>query len=673
MRCLKRKGVSSSCVLIKGLGSLLATSPHLEAWSRQPMNRTLALLTLGLAPLAFADDPGGPAPNAPAVVDHPDDAGVPGSAATGDDRADGNGANALLGTDEGVQVNRFGTVDLTVRGEDMSEVLRLLGDGFGKNIVFGSEVSGTVTTSLRDVTLDEALGAILKVNGYGHITEGNFIYVYPLETIREMEDAARQRIEKIIPLYYLQAADAAKIAEPLKSAIGEVIALGDVSEGYDPDTQSGGIDSYAFAAKLVLMDYPENIERVERLIKELDIAPKQVLVEGTILAAAVTEDNAFGVDMSFIVNPPPLASFTNPITVVDEILNPTVFTPNQSNTTGIQSTVGQTGEAAGFKIGLIQDNFSFFLRALDEVTDTTVIARPKVLCLNRQRAEILVGERVGYLTTTQTDTTTTQTVEFLDTGTHLVFRPYISPNDMIRMELYPRLSSATIAPVSSPSGTVTIPNENTTEVFTNVRVRDGETIVLGGMFQETTTISRRNVPLLGDIPIAGNAFKGQADDVGREEVIFLLTPTVVKDERLADLGQDSLEIMDAIRVGARSGLLPWSREQVTANYNRDALEAYREGDLDLALFYADNSLRHNAHQPELRQLRATLTGEADVYWERSLTRRILDGELHNQGQPGDFSNNDARGAKPATATQNTQPQPTMREQLSTASFGGSGI
>jgi hypothetical protein len=204
-------------------------------------------------------------------------------------------------------------------------------------------------------------------------------------------------------------------------------------------------------------------------------------------------------------------------------------------------------------------------------------------------------------------------------------------------------------------------------------VRDGETIVLGGMFQETTTITRRNVPLLGDIPIAGNAFRGQSDDVGREEVIFLLTPTVVKDERLANLGQDSLEIMDSIRVGARSGLLPWSREQVTANYNRDALQAYREGDLDLALFYADNSLRHNAHQPELRQLRATLTGEADVYWERSLTRRILEGELLNQGQPGDFSSTDARSTKPADATRNTESQPTMREQLSTASFGGSGI
>ena len=609
------------------------------------MIRTLALFTISLATAAMAQDAVDPAPVEPVAAPAADDA-----AAT---------------TDDAVKVTRFGTVELNVRNEDISEVLRLLGYGYDRNIVFGSEIAGTVSTSLRDVTLEEALTAILKVNGYGWIEEGNFIYVYPLETIAQMEAASRERIQKVIPLYYLQGADAARLAEPLKSEAGQVISMGDVTEGYDPDTSSGGTDSYAYAAKLVVVDYPENIERIEALIQELDVSPKQVLVEGTILSAAVTEDNAFGVDMSFIVNPPSLAGITNPISVVDEILNPSGFTPGVENTVGAQSTVGQTSEAAGFKIGLIQDDFSFFMRALDEVTDTTVIARPKVLCLNRQRAEILVGERVGYLTTTQTDTTTTQTVEFLDTGTHLVFRPYISPNDMIRMELYPRLSSASITPVTTPSGTpVTIPNENTTEVFTNVRVRDGETIVLGGMFQESTTVSRRNVPLLGDLPIAGDAFKGQTDDVGREEVIFLLTPTVVKDERLAELGQDSIEIMDAVRVGARSGLLPWSREQITANYNRDALEAARDGDLDLALFYAENSLRHNAHQPELRQLRATLTGEADQYWERHVSRRIMDRELLNTALPGDLSSHRDEH------TDSGKEGDSMTERLGTATFGG---
>ena len=305
----------------------------------------LATLLLVFLTPAFADDPGEATPDAPADLLDP---GAAGSFQTGT-AGDLGGADA-----KGVDVNRFGTVDLTVRGEDLSEVLRMLGDGAGKNIVFGSEVAGTVTTSLRDVTLEEALSAILKVNGYGHVEEGNFIYVYPLEAIAEMAAAAKLTVEKILPLYYLQGAEAARLAEPLLSTVGQVISLGDVEEGYDPDTQSGGVDSYAFAAKLIIYDYPERIERIEALIAELDIPPKQVLVEGTILAAAVGEDNAFGVDMSFVVNPIDAINFVNPIHLVDEVLNPGAFTPNTSHTTVGQSTVGQVSEAAGSKSALFK-------------------------------------------------------------------------------------------------------------------------------------------------------------------------------------------------------------------------------------------------------------------------------------------------------------------------------
>ena len=117
-----------------------------------------------------------------------------------------------------------------------------------------------------------------------------------------------------------------------------------------------------------------------------------------------------------------------------------------------------------------------FLRALDEVSDTTIIARPKVMCPNRQKAEILVGRRVAYLSTTQTETTTTQTVEYLDTGIHLVFRPYISPDKMARLEpihVRPSAQQRTVADVNG--NPVSIPDEVTSEVFTNIRVRDGET------------------------------------------------------------------------------------------------------------------------------------------------------------------------------------------------------
>src|SRR5204862_638788 len=122
-----------------------------------------------------------------------------------------------------------------------------------------------------------------------------------------------------------------------------------------------------------------------------------------------------------------------------------------------------------------------FIRMLDEVSNTTIISRPNILCLNRQSGHVLVGRKVGYLNTTSTDTTTTQTVEFLDTGTQLYFRPFVSADGMIRMELKPKVSEAVIRNVTNSGGAaVTIPDEISNELTTNVMVRDGQTVVLGG-------------------------------------------------------------------------------------------------------------------------------------------------------------------------------------------------
>ena len=137
--------------------------------------------------------------------------------------------------------------------------------------------------------------------------------------------------------------------------------------------------------------------------------------------------------------------------------------PEDNKARVLTSTVGNAAGPGGLKVGIVDDDISIFLRVLDEVSDSTVLARPKVMCLNRQRAEVLVGDRVGYLSTTATDTSTTQTVEYLDTGVQLVFRPFISKNGMIRMELSPSVSEAVLRESTDVEGTiVTIPDELTT-------------------------------------------------------------------------------------------------------------------------------------------------------------------------------------------------------------------
>ena len=521
-------------------------------------------------------------------------------------------------SDSSVVVDEFGTVDLVVNETEVTQVLEMLAIQSRRNIIASNSVTGMVSANLYDVTFNEALDAILRVNGFGYVEESNFVYVYTIDELDTIEKARRQTESRVYELQYLSAADADEFVKPLLSEEGKAAFRGTVESGYQPSLSDGGGDSYAWSSKLVINDYPENLDAIADLLYELDTPPMQVVVEATIVQTKVDEDNEFGVDFTALSNIRIGSIAGGPLAAANDLIGGTFL---NTNATAVTSGVGQTDIAlsGGLKVGVIKDHVGAFLRVLDQVVDTTVLARPRVTCLNRQRAEVLIGTRFGYLSTTQTQTSTTQTVEFLDTGIHLVFRPFISPDGMIRLELRPSVSSATL----HADGGQQVPDEVTQQLTTNVRCRDGETIILGGLFKESTVVSRNQVPFLGDIPIIGAAFRGQDDQVNKEEIIFLLTPSIIPDERLWESGKDSLAIIETVRIGARSGLLPFSREQITANYNRDALDAYRKGDLDRALYWTNLSLRTSGVQPEMVRLRENITDESESVWERDLLRELL--------------------------------------------------
>ncbi len=570
---------------------------------------------------------------------------------------------ALAEDGQEVVVDDFGTVDISVQDTDLAQVLQMLSLQSRKNIITSKRVSARVTANLYDVTFKEALDAILSVNGYGYIEQGNFIYVYTLEEIAELEKASRQRESRRYTLEYLAAADAAEFVKPLVSDKGKVSFLGSVEKGFKPDDTAAGEDSWAYSAMLVVNDYPENLDSITTLLGELDTPPQQVVVEATVVATSVNEDNAFGVDFSVIANSD-FVDFFNPLSAVNNLIQgnntpgarPTTaeqgFVPTDNRADAITSTVGGTQGPGGLKVGVIQGDVAVFLRVLDEVTDSTVLARPRVMALNRQRAQVLVGERVAYLSTTQTETSTTQAVQFLDTGISLIFRPFISGDGSIRMELFPSVSEAKLRSSTGLRGTgQEIPDERTSEITTNVRLRDGQTLVLGGLFQEDTTISRKEVPWLGDIPIVGAAFSGQTDKVLRREIMFLITPTIVHDHLVDAWSKEAEEFVDAVQVGARAGLLPFSRDLMTANHNQDAYSAFEAGDYETAMFHINKSLRLNPDQPEIIRLRNQIEAESDSLPERSLMERILDTELAREPKPANHTPMPVPAKDPLLATE----------------------
>jgi len=541
------------------------------------------------------------------------------------------GADEEFRTD-GVFYDDSMTVELHVQDEELTDVLQMLSLQSERNIVANSEVSARITANLYGVTFYEALEAILHVNGYGYIEKGNFIYVYPAETLIQIQDAARQPEGHVFHLSFLSAVDAADFVTPLLSEGGEIKSNGKVSGWTDPTTPTGN-EEFASESTLIVYDFPENIEAIGKMLGELDTRPAQILVEATIVQTSLNEANAFGVDFSIIADFD-YADFANPLGAVDALVKGTDGSGRVPSDGGASAIVGTPGNISGpgtFKAGIVSNDVTVFLRMLNEVTSTTIISNPKVVTLNRQPGRVLVGRKVGYLQTTATQTSTTQSVEFLDTGTQLNFRPFTNGDGIIRMELKPQVSEAQLRSATDATGAaVTIPDEVTNELTANVMVPDGHTIVLGGLFREATTATRRQVPVLGDIPILGTAFRGHDDDVQRQEIIFMITPSIVSDQVLVSQGLRAEESVRQVRAGAREGTLPFGQTRQAAQWLVEAEQLAKAGKTDKALHKLRQVLHVEPQNVQAIALRERLVNKLDNWPSNSLLEGIINGAAENQ-------------------------------------------
>lgn len=529
-------------------------------------------------------------------------------------------APAELPKGQSVKVGNFGEIDLHVKDLDLSKVLQLLSIQSQRNIIATRNVAGSITADLYRVDFYEALDAILQPNGLRYIEKGNFVYVYTTAEYEKIQQANRKTVTKVIRLNYITAADASTFVQTLLSAAGSISLSGKVGAGFIPSVSDAGANEFAHEETLVIRDYPEVIDEINDVIKELDVRPKQVLIEATILEAKLTEDNKWGVNMTVLANAG-MSSLTNPTSAIADLLGGTVGPSVEA----VQSTNNLAAGDSAVSVGIVGNDVAAFIDALDRVTDTTILANPKLLVLNRQRANLLVGERKGYVSTTQTDTASTQTIEFLETGTQLSVRPFVSQDNIVRMELQPSISTGNVSAIAD----FVVPNEQTEEVTTNVMVPSGQTVVIGGLFKEETTTVRQQVPWLGDIPLAGAAFKGKTDLVERNEFIFMITPTVMKDKALVAASDRVKEEAEMARVGAREGLLPWSRTKLTAAHMRSAIQYKEAGEDDKAMWCLKRALTMDSTFREAREL-AEEWGMKRLDWQHdSILRNATNAMIEN--------------------------------------------
>jgi len=517
--------------------------------------------------------------------------------AQADESLDAAGA-VLLGKNEaaGVDVNS-GEASVSAsatlqsikfnKEEGIKEALRILATLYQKNIVPSATVDGVLGfTTLKEVTFEEAMGAILGSN-FVYEQDGNLIRVYTKEEYRKIKEDKNRMICKVFTLYYITAAEAMQLVAPVLSGAGTVKgstpAQTVVPTGESISVGSGGGDAMALNDTIVILDYPENIAEMEKLLKELDVRPRQVLVEATILSATLNEGMKLGVDLNFLGG----VSLNGDMGTETIVSGTTVSRGREATTPIKQIGTGVPGaavETAGFtvagrsglRIGITAGPATAFINALEEVTDTTILANPKILAVNKQLGQVYIGNKIGYMSqTTQTQTSTTQQVEFLDTGTKLSFRPYIGNDGYIRMDIHPKDSSGTLKANN-------IPDEYSTELATNIMVKDGQTIVIGGLFRDVVVTSRNQVPLLGDVPLVGVLFRSTDDTVQREEVIVLLTPHIIEEPEETN-SEARVDDARRKRFGAKDELQFAGRSKLAEDYYAKAARYYVDGKPEAAM------------------------------------------------------------------------------------------
>ncbi len=375
-------------------------------------------------------------------------------------------------------------LSLSIQHADIQNVLKAVAQQRDINIVAAPDVTGTISVHLNNASLQEVLDSVIRVNGFNYRRQGDIIFV-----TNPKSDAERDLQGTEIRTFKLNYVSEENIEE-MKTNVKEMLSPSAMVTLYKPERT------------LIVEDMPHYLDRVGKVLKQIDVPPKQVLIEARILEIRLNDDTALGIDWNYM--------FTH------------------SETTGNLLTKGFAGRsnAVGFPQGLffsaVDDKFQLFLDALQVQTEVNTLSTPKLMALNNQEAKIIVGEKLGYFVTVATETTVLQTVEFLEVGTQLRLTPSIMSDGNVIMEIHPEVSDGSV--------TAGLPSETTTEVTTTMIAKDGGTIFIGGLIRDRKEDIRDQVPGLGCLPIVGALFGRSTNATQKTEIVVLITPRVISPE-----------------------------------------------------------------------------------------------------------------------------------------------
>ncbi|SFR60596.1 type IV pilus assembly protein PilQ [Marinobacter gudaonensis] len=413
-------------------------------------------------------------------------------------------------------------LSLNFQDIEVRSVLQLIADFTGLNLVASDTVGGSITLRLQNVPWDQALDLILKTKGLDKRQIGNVLLVAPadeiaarekleLETNKQIAELAPVRLD-IIQVNYAKAAD--------------IVSL--IKEDEELISDRGFVSSDVRTNTISVRETAEKLEEIRRLVSTWDVPVRQVSIEARIVRAQTNVAENLGVrwgGAAYDINGDNIVSIGGGLDGVQDARD-SAATPGSFQTSfpgALAVDLGVTGEgASSFAIGWGSDDFlvDLELSALESDGQAEVVSQPRVVTADRQTASIKSGEEIPYQEASSSGATS---VSFKEAVLSLEVTPQITPDDKIIMDLVVNQDSR---------GEVTagIPSINTNEVTTQVLVGNGETVVLGGIFQSEVATQTTKTPFLGDIPYIGRIFKRTEHIDERSELLIFITPKIIKND-----------------------------------------------------------------------------------------------------------------------------------------------
>ena len=410
-------------------------------------------------------------------------------------------------------------LSLNFQDIDVRSVLQLIADFTDLNLVASDTVSGNITLRLQNVPWDQALDLVLKTKGLDKRKIGNVLLVAPADEIaaRERQELESQKqIAELAPLRreliqvnYAKASDMAKLFQSVTSAEG----AGDDRGSITVDDRTNSIIAY---------QTQERLDELRRIVAQLDIPVRQVMVEARIVEANVDFDKSLGVewrgvslgDNNFVVGGTnSLIKGTDPLEIQ----------------AGNFVDLGAIGANTGLNLGFITNNtlLDLELSAMEKTGNGEVISQPKVVTSDKETAKILKGAEIPYQEASSSGATSTS---FKQAALSLEVTPQITPDNRIIMEVKVTKDAPDFTNAAASGG---VPAISKNEVNAKVLVADGETIVIGGVFSNTQSKSVDKVPFLGDIPYLGALFRRDLVKDSKSELLIFLTPRIMNNQAVA--------------------------------------------------------------------------------------------------------------------------------------------